>query len=358
MTNAITDTKSRLGLNVLTHSSTTCWKSCPRKFELQYRVGLVPSHSSDALRIGTCFHAGLDLIKNNTDLADAVQAIRQMYADATLPPWMTADDFLVEEETVVALISGWADKWSGDTIIEYVAVELKFDLPLINPDSGRPSRLFRNQGKIDGIGKLPDGRLAIVEHKTAGVPIEPTADYWRKLTMDAQVSRYILAARALGYDVATIAYDVTKKPSIKPKAVAKADRAYATSEGHYFGLKLTGECPAQETPTMYGARLRDDMQQRPDFYFARMEVARTDKDLQRFAKEQWMLAQQVALADRSNSYPRNTDACLSPYKCSYFDVCTSGIEPTETNIPAGFKIQSVLNPELATQPHHGAENPS
>lgn len=319
-----------IGLNVLTHSAESCFKTCPRKFMLQYRQGIRPAHDSDALRLGSAFHVGIEVAKRGGDCIAAVAAVRDLYANATLPPWMTVDDFAVEEETAVALVSGWIRHWMPDLVIKYVAVELAFDLPLVNPKTGRTSRTFRNRGKIDAIAELADGRVALVEHKTAGVDISPASDYWRKLTMDAQVSRYVLAARELGYPVSTVAYDVVRKPSIKPKLVNKI----------------------RETAVEYADRLLADMLERPDFYFARVEVPRTESDLERFRSEQWMIAQQVAQADRLNLFYRNTNSCLSPYRCTYFDVCASGIDTTYET-PAGFRREDVLHPELAIT--NGAE---
>jgi hypothetical protein len=338
-----------MGLNVLTHSSESCFKTCPRKFELQYRIGLRPAHDSNALRIGNAFHEGLEVLKKGGDVTTAVGKVRDLYANESVPPWQTAEEFYTEEETAVTLVRAWAERWAGDHVLTYVAVELEFDLPLINPVTGRSSRTFVNRGKIDGIAKGPDGRLLLVEHKTCGIAIDIGADYWRKLAMDAQVSRYVLAARELGYDVHGIAYDVTRKPSIKPKDVTKKDAKEATATGHYFGYPLNGaECPAHETPKMYAARLLADMRSRPDFYFNRVEIPRTERDLDRFRHEQWMVAQQVHMADRQGHYYRNTNSCMSPYRCTYFDVCASGTDVNEHNIPAGFVVRDVLHPELAT----------
>lgn len=340
-------TAKTIGLNVLTNSAEATFKTCPRKFEITYRHGIKPAHQANALRIGSCFHEGLEWIKNGKGADAAVARVREMYADSVLPPWQSAEEFYTEEETTVAMVTAWSRRWADDLIVKYVAVELKFDLPLVNPKTGHPSRTFRNQGKIDGIAELPDGRLALVEHKTAGVDVSPTSDYWRKLTMDAQVSRYVLAARAIGYPVSCVAYDVTRKPAIKPKKLTKAEQALATSQQDYCGIHLAGEpCPDRESPTMYGARLLQDMLERPDFYFARMEIGRTEQDLERFKLEQWMIAQQIMHADRIGLFYRNTASCTAIGRCPYFDVCANGID-TEHETPDGFVREDVLHAELA-----------
>lgn len=340
---------ARLPLNVLTHSSESAFKTCPRKFFYRYRLGLVPKHDSNALRFGSAFHLGLEILKNGGVIAVAERQIRELYASEVAPPWHDETSWQVECETVVAMVRGWAWRYRDDAIVKYVAVEHKFDLAILHPQTGREHGGFRNQGKIDGICVLPDGRHAIVEHKTSGEDIGPDADYWRRLALDSQISRYYLAARSSGFDVSTTIYDVTRKPQIKPKAVAKADQALATSQGSYYGHTLVAKCPERETPQMYGARLFHDITERPEHYYARMEVPRLEADLEMFIAEQWQIAQQIGACERYGRYYRNTAACTSPYRCTYLDICSGYVGDPTQETPAGFKIADVLHPELATE---------
>jgi hypothetical protein len=337
----------RLPLNVLTHSSEAAFKSCRRRFFYRYVVGLVPSHETTALRLGTAYHAGLEELKHGRAVDEAIAVVRGLYADAVCPPWSTYDEMRVEEETAIALVRGFAWRYANDGVLEYVAVERKFDLAIVHPLTGRVDPTYRNQGKIDGIAKLPDGRLAIVEHKTTGESIEPDSDYWLQLGMDSQISRYYLAARAMGFDVSTIVYDVVHKPQIKPKNVTKADQAISTANASYYGLRLTERCPKRETPSMYGARLLNDIQSRPEHYFARKEIPRLESDLEEFVFEQWHIAKAIADSDRHGRWFRTTSACKSPYRCTYLNVCQGYAGDPEQQIPAGFKIADVPHPELA-----------
>lgn len=342
--------------NLLTHSSTQAFHTCPRLYFLRYELALRPAYDSDALRLGSAFHAGLEVIKAGGDPDQATAQIRSMYADAVCPPWLTADEFEVECETACAMTAGYWNRWHADPVVTYVAVEQSFSLPILNPETGRVTPTFRNGGKIDGIARLPDGRLAIVEHKTTSDDITPGSDYWKRLLLDSQISRYYLAARSLGLDVQTVVYDVVRKPSIRPKAVSKADRAIATSLGHYHGFPLKGQCPERENAGMYAGRLLDDMTERPEFYFARNEIPRLQSDLLDFQRESWVTQQQIRDAQLkqrfwgASAWPRNTGACTSPYRCQFLDVCRglSG-DPLE-GVPEGFRRAQNLHPELSPQP--------
>lgn len=336
--------KTSIPLQVLTHSSETTFKTCPRKFYLRYRLGLVPKHDSDALRIGSAYHIGLEAWKLTRDSERSLEAVASLYAASPCPPWLTDDEYHTEFEIAAALVHGYTKQYADDQIVEHIAVELKFDLPIRHPTTGRAHDTLRNQGKIDEIGRLPDGQLALIEHKTAGESIELGSDYWRRCRMDSQISRYYLAAHELGYPVSTVVYDVARKPLIRPKGIAKADRA----SGIYFGIPLPAGCE-RETPDLFGARLRADIAERPDHYYQRAEIPRLESDLADFQAEQWQIAQQIMSGERHGRFYRNTSACTSPYRCTYFDVCsTHSLESLNETTPDGFKRAGVLHPELVT----------
>lgn len=340
------------GADVLTHSSETAWKACPRRFYLQYRIGIVSKWDSEPLRMGKAFHEGLEVLKAKGTEQQAVDRICSLYAGEECPPYLDANDFAVEEQTSIALIRGYARHYAGDMIVDYIANERKFELPIINPETGRPTPSFRSAGKMDGIARLPDRRIALVEHKTTSDPIEPGADYWRRLLLDAQLSRYVIAAREEGFAVETTVYDVTRKPSIRQyKATPLESRKYKKD-----GIALyANQRECDETPFEFGARLLADIEQRPAFYFARMEVPRLESDLNEFRREQWILQQQIRDADLksrswgSSAYPRNTGACTTPYRCKYIDICRGMTGDPTQEIPDGFKRAERFHAELVEE---------
>jgi hypothetical protein len=196
-----------------------------------------------------------------------------------------------------------------------------FDLPIINPETGRPSNTYRFAGKIDRIIDTPQGFM-ILETKTTGESIEPDSDYWLRLRIDTQISGYILAARKLGYDVQSVMYDVIRKPSIR---VTK-----------------------KETIEQYAERLYNDLAERPGFYFARREIPRLESDLDEFRSELWRISKDVRDSELASFFYRNTSACLAPYKCAYWPLCTNGFTPSST-LPDGFTTVSDVHPELAKE---------
>lgn len=358
-------------MNLLTHSAMSCYKSCPRRYYYAYIKTIRKERTSDPLRIGSAVHIGLDLLAQGKSTDDVCNAVRDQYADP--PQWTLAEpdgqfEWDVECETVVRLLLGYAWRWGNDEFTT-IDTEMEFNVPLLNPDTGRPSRTFRHAGKIDKRGKTADGRNAIREHKTTGDDISPDSDYWTRLRMDQQIGGYWLASIATGFVPDTIEYDVIRKPGIEPKLMPLTDtegrkivldddgrRAFKSNGEPYEssnaakGLKLQQR---RETPEEFGERLAADLAERPDFYFARHEIPRIESDIEDFRNELWQIAQQIGEATHKGRWYRNTDACLRPYKCEFFGPCSNGTYLL-TEVPSGYIQLGTPHPELTGGQHNAS----
>ena len=330
----------------LTHSRLACLASCPKKHWFRYELGMVSERSSTPLRMGAAVHNGLDALASGMDMESALTAATAPYAD--VPTWCQSAedvaDWCVEAATVSAMVQGYRERW-GDIQFNVIAAEKEFNVPLRNPETSAASKTWTFAGKIDRIIRLDDGRLAVLETKTAGESIEPTSDYWTRLRIDNQISGYMIAARELGHNVECVIYDVLRKPAIRPKNITKAERAAATANGKYFDLPITEQCPERETPEMFGARLLADMRERPDFYFARREIARMASELVLFNGELWDEAKILRERQLSNRWRRNTGACIHPYPCEYQGPCWNGWDASDP-MPDGFIRAEKVHAEL------------
>ncbi len=300
----------------ITHSRIACAGECLRKHYWKYERCLQPARESQPLRMGSAIHYGLELMAT----LDAEAAIRAAVADydTGMPDYMDATDWAVERATVASLLSGYAWRWSEvDKTVEIIATETEFNLPLINPETGRTSKTFSLAGKRDKIIRYPDGRLGIRESKTTSQKLDADSDYWGRLQMDAQTSLYWLAAVAEKYPVEFVEFDVIRKPSIRLKQ--------------------------KETPEEYGQRLLDDIGERPDFYYARREIPRLQADLDETAGELWAWGKILRGCQLDGHWPRNTSACNRFGRCEYWSLCTSGFDGEY--VPEGY-VESKQNPEL------------
>ena len=296
---------------LMTASRMNCLLDCPRKHYWRYEVGMYRLTDAAALRFGTAWHAAMESRWQGQSLDEALAAGMD-----------TAKDF--DEPTVAilsGLLAGYFDRWSEDPVKElHPEIEFRHSL------SG--SRSFDVAGKIDGLGVLHDGRLALVEHKTTSADVSPDSDYWIRLRSNPQVMQYVLAARALGWDVSVVLYDVTRKPSIRVKQ--------------------------NETPEAFATRLAEDCRTRPEFYFARREVPILEDDIEEFTIQRLELSRLILnfrAASRKahrpeQAWPRHLSE-LHCKQCDFASFCLQNIVPDPALPPAGFRVGPV-HPELTT----------
>lgn len=375
---------------LITNSRLSCKKACPRKHYFRYELGVRPESEANYFRIGGCFHKGVELGKagpnpypGSPELNAAIEQAVQQY-ETVNPAWddERVYDWMIEREIVANMLAGYFWRWHGnDVIAEVIAAELPFQIPIRNPKNGQqawywgwsvdPREGTRTRvkvtpllaGKIDGIVRLKDGRIAIHELKTTGDDITAGSDYWSKLRIDSQISTYYHAAKELGHDVETILYDVAKKPAMRPCQVPLVDendvKIVHDAAGHRVKTKdgkkwrESGDAAQgftlqtrRETPAEFGARFLADITLRPDHYFQRVEIPRLDADIAEFQSELWDQQLDLRQAQKSGRWYRNTNQCVTFGKCEYFGICTNSIEVDPNNPPAGFARVADIHPEL------------
>jgi hypothetical protein len=219
--------------------------------------------------------------------------------------------------------------------------------------------------------------------------------FWKRVTLDPQLSLYIPALREMGYDPRGAIYDVLRKPSLEPyKATPVEARKYKAEKSracpeckkkkpsyeapHHFNPLLEGDnlvmpaamgdgtgllsCTAgriitepggelyanqhehDESPEAYRDRCLAAISEDPSRYFARGIVVRLEADEREAAADVWQTAGLMRDARRLQIYPRNPDSCLEwGRECDYLGVC-SGM--ADINDPMLFKHEADANSEL------------
>ena len=317
---------------LLTTSRLKAARACARLHHIQYVECVRPAVEPEPLRFGTLIHKALEAWWTAPSPEERLPA-----ALAALE--VEAEPF--DRAKAEALMIGYDARWIDDAV-EALAIEVQFEAPMVNPETGRPSRTWRLGGKIDGIISDPlTGAVLIMEHKTATGDISPGSDYWRRLRMDTQVSTYYLGADALGYDVMGCMYDVIGKPGMRPlKATPEESRKYKKD-----GALYANQRDADETPDEYKERVLADIAENPGKYYQRGEVVRLEDEMIEARVDTWQTAQAIREAARHGHAPRNPDACVRWGRtCSYFDVCTGAATLDD---PALFTRSEVAHPELS-----------
>lgn len=249
------------------------------------------------------------------------------------------DPYLVAKAQ--ALITVWSEKWASKwNEYRVVSVEHEFSFPMLNPESEAPSRTFCEAGKMDVVVEhIPTRTIKVIEHKTTSDSIAPDSDYWDRLRMDTQCSKYYLAASQMNIgDVSGVIYDVLRKPGQRPSQIPTLDengmKIVLDGAGHRI-MTSTGKKPREtgdsekgwvvqsrpETPVEYGARVLSVLRADPDDYFAQREVPRLNKDILEYMEDAWNVSQQILYFRRKGLWARNPDACAQMGRCEMFDLC-------------------------------------
>lgn len=342
--------------NLLTHSRMDCFKSCRKREWFMYELGIRRVEDAKALRMGSAYHDALETLANTKSLDAACNAVYYTYQ--TVEPF-DQRELDIERETVLRLLCGYVWRWENYPL-EYLAAEREFELPLINPETGRPTPNFKLAGKIDGIVKLEDGRLAVLETKLLSEDLAADSQLWRRLRVDHQITNYVLAARRLGYPVDCVLYNVACKPSIKPSLVPILDKLGAkivldaqgdrvkTEKGSWRQTGDTAKGYVLQTRPMtaeeWGSKLAADIQEQPDRYYARKEVPRLDQDLAVFEAETWDIQKTIRDAQLNDRWYRTCNKNTCAY-CDVFDLCTTGWQNSDS-LPEGYVRLSDVHPEL------------
>ena len=100
------------------------------------------------------------------------------------------------------------------------------------------------------------------------------------------------------------------------------------------GALYANQREEDESLKAFAARVAEDMRARPDRYFARIEIARLDQDLDDCAAELWQ--QQKSFTERAETQTGIDLQGLASHRnpCSYLPICLN--KNLETQTPPGF----------------------
>jgi hypothetical protein len=232
----------------------------------------------------------------------------------------------------------WCNNWSAYQVVD---VEREFAFPLLNPETEGTSRSFSEAGKMDALlRRRSDGKLIVLEHKTTSDDVAPESNYWDRLRMDTQVSKYFLGALQTGQDVGGVIYDVMGKPGQRQAQIPLRDEAGSkivldangnrvrTKDGKKW--RETGDTEAgyvvqtrPETPEEFETRVLGVLRENPFNFYAQKEIARLDSDILEYMSDAWQLSQQILYFRKQQLWPRNPNACNAYNRtCEFFDLCS------------------------------------
>lgn len=313
---------------LLTHSRMASARRCLREHYYRYELGIVRDSEAKYYKVGAAAHNVLEVWHATQDADRAVAAI-------------SLDD-PYDQMMLLALMDGYFDHSQP---LQFDAAEQQFEIPLTNPETQGTSRTFMLAGKIDGIS----GNY-IVEHKTTSEDIGPDSEYWLRLRVDPQISLYTMAARACGLDITGVLYNVIRKPSLRVREIPELDAdgvkivrddvtdERVTNKNGTWKQSATDGChlvTRPETPEEFHDRVRQDIHERPNHYFARREVPILDDHLTEFQAEVWQQAKLLMECQKSGYWFRNVSRTTCG-NCQYAPLCLQSIRVLPGQIPTGY----------------------
>ncbi len=312
----------------------------------------------------TCLICDGDGVIPDDLMLAAMRVIDDAYSN--MPASMDPEEWAVERAKLMYGAAGY--KWYyQNNPLDTILREYKFDVTL----PGRTGRALANVNLLGFVDKLAEmaGGSGIVEHKTTSSNIDSESRYWGSLNLDTQTTMYLYVMQTLqkagllpecDKHIGGFIYDVFHKPTISPKLLTQGDSKKFVEEGVYFTQpfevlagpndpekpdpsdpyvtvdgkvaelkpgKKEGTFAIRETPDMYGARLLADMAERPEFYFARKEIAKTDAEIDRFHNELLSILATMKSMYKMDSWYHCEKQCEATYKCDYIDICYNGVDP-------------------------------
>lgn len=204
----------------------------------------------------------------------------------------------------------------------------------------------------------------LLETKTTSEDLEQGSTFWKRTTLDPQLSLYLPAIRKLGHDPRGAIYDCLRKPGQFPSTIPLLDengikivldaagQRVRTKDGKKW--RQTGDTELgyalqsrPETPEEYGARCLTAIAENPSKYYARGVVVRLEADEREAAQDMWNTASSMRDARRLDMYPRNPDSCITwGSECDYLGACSGMMD---LNDPLFFQFEEDVHEELAEE---------
>lgn len=303
-----------------TYSMWRLFRNCRKACELRYFEELTPIEKDGNLAFGSVIHNALELWHGSKDLNAVLELLDTSYPDRAREDRQQADWNLA-----VAMMKAYAKHYPVEEF-DVIALEKKFEGPIVNPETGAASRSFILAGKVDGIVKQGD-EYFLLEHKTAS---QIDASYLERLWTDFQIILYAgYLEQTMGIKISGIIYNVLVKAKLR-QSKGETEEEFQTRRAELIAKSKTGKSSAKrkmpEADEDFQARLEEKYIEPGMFHREVLYISRDQfKELQ---AELWELSQAMLDARRRKAFYKNTSYCFQYNRpCAYFPLCSSGGNP-------------------------------
>ena len=288
----------------ITQSLLGTWLACRQKARW-YLQGYSPRTSSLALTYGTIGHAVLehvykDLLNKKTRTMPDPEDIRK-YIGRVEDIWRKENpradkkllehlefSLLIAEATLPAYFKYWVKDLKE---INWKDLERQFAVPYITAD-GRKTII---RGKMDGVFNSP--KLWLFENKFKSMIEE--SDLVDTLPFELQIMLYTWALKKLDEQIPQgVLYNIIRRTCLRQKK--------------------------EETLIQFADRCVEDIKTRPEFYFIRMQISITPKEMVAFEGElEDMVVDFMDWWEGIAGHYKNTGHCIDKYgRCNFLPLCS------------------------------------
>jgi hypothetical protein len=312
-------------MELLTQSKYRGWRGCPRFFYHRHEQRLSPRIEREGRRRGTIFGSAIFAVQQAEEdgklieseetgishrlaVHDVIeQRISEFYAGFHPSSQDEQDELALEAVKVEVMVRAYLGRYGIDRRREVV-----FEMPLINPATGHPSRTFKRAGKIDGVVPLGGNHARVIEDKFVGQIQKAMID---RLVLDQQIAEYVDALAQLGW-TAEIEYRHTRYPGVNPASAKE--------------YKTKADVPAESLDD-FALRLEADVRDRQDFYFDMQRLIFDASSLQEHREGRWAAAKGIMRsrlelqqgASLGIAFPKHEWKCNQYGSCEFLPLCTN-----------------------------------
>jgi len=280
----------------VSHSSLDTFATCPRLYQYKYIDRYEPLHDTIELRFGSAWHAGQETYWKTGNVAKACERFNTQPVN---------DD----EKLQLGMLMVKYDEMYGHRKYTPILIEEKRRVTMLGAEFDLV---------MDCLVKNEDDEYILIEHKTTGTKdLADGGTYHQRSQVSPQHAIYCLAAREMGYNIAAVCYDVTRRiQTRRHKATPEHLRKYRKSDGQIY----MGQFEEDETFPQFKERLQFTINTETDifkqFWFEPTEetLAAASRDL-----EGWIHAV------GNSQYPKSTGNCTKyRNRCEFWTVCHEG----------------------------------
>lgn len=312
----------------VTNSQIKTFRRCSLRGHYEYREGFRPRVVSHKINRGSVFHRAKEVQLCGGGEEDWRDAARVLGRELSVPDH--------EIEVSLVLAEAHQAKWKDNPKI--IQTEVLFKAPILHPDTWGVHPKYVATGRVDVIQQAgSSGEVILRDYKTTTRDASPGGPFYESLLIDPQISTYWLGVGEHAYTPVRWEHDVIRWPR-EPKKATPPDKRKYTKDGTMYKSQREHDEPLDE----YLDAVKADLADRPDFYFQRIAVHRTEEQLKFHRRAVWSELERMEMAPSPNP-----EACWASFGtcCPFWDVCQFGGHPSER--PDLYAVLEDVHPELA-----------